>query len=448
MLRTLTEENNGIHVKCEKLTCDNLPTFAGITLSSVADIVQRNAADILSGEKIIVGDGTNKVKDSNIDATSDHINFPLDKGYWINSQPILYQDNTDSSKYKFEVHSGKLNDASNQLTITPGGVGFNIALNATNPAANRVYSLPDAGADADFVMSAGAQNVAGIKTFSDGITTNSITSVGENDDLTIDANGTGIVYVNSLVEGGIQFQSATNNSWTYLLKSSVDDTRLAMGIRQPSGARKPTISGISPDFATYHPIWLGALDSTTPTIMGNVESSVATALSAKLYVDGVTVSSGNILAGGDVVVKKATSTSGTITGTFTGNRTFTLPDTDGTIALTGGAAQIVANYTSDLTGFAIDGTAKQLFVFTGTTFSKLLAYVNIDSGTTFRFRVYDNSTATVILEGFLAGSGSNAIWTMDNVVNAPAGSVRPFYVDVTRTEGSGTGSIFAINIEA
>ena len=142
MLRTLTEENNGIHVKCEKLTCDNLPTFAGITLSSVADIVQRNAADILSAEKIIVGDGTNKVKDSNIDATSDNINLPLDKGYWINSQPIVYQDNADSSKYKIEVHKAKVNEE---------------------------------------------------------LQCNSIKSVGANDDITIDANGTGIMRFNTIV---------------------------------------------------------------------------------------------------------------------------------------------------------------------------------------------------------------------------------------------------------
>eukprot|EP01080_Neovahlkampfia_damariscottae_P012523 gene12523-6346_t len=77
-----------------------------------------------------------------------------------------------------------------------------------------------------------------------------------------------------------------------------------MGIRQPSGARKPTISGISPDFSTYHPIWLGALDSTTPTIIGNVESSVATTASAKLYVDGNSFTTGQIKSGSSIVVRE------------------------------------------------------------------------------------------------------------------------------------------------
>eukprot|EP01080_Neovahlkampfia_damariscottae_P005004 gene5004-8602_t len=62
--------------------------------------------------------------------------------------------------------------------------------------------------------------------------------------------------------------------------SATDDTRLAMGIRQPS------------DYGTYMPLWCGALDSTTPTIMGNVEASEATTVSAKLYVDGNSFTTG------------------------------------------------------------------------------------------------------------------------------------------------------------
>eukprot|EP01080_Neovahlkampfia_damariscottae_P004901 gene4901-8491_t len=62
--------------------------------------------------------------------------------------------------------------------------------------------------------------------------------------------------------------------------SAMDDTRLAMGIRQLS------------DFGTYLLLWCGALDSTTPTIMGNVEASKATTVSAKLYVDGNSFTTG------------------------------------------------------------------------------------------------------------------------------------------------------------
>lgn len=38
-------------------------------------------------------------------------------------------------------------------------------------AASRTYTMPDAGASADFVMTAGAQTIAGLKTFSTGIQT-------------------------------------------------------------------------------------------------------------------------------------------------------------------------------------------------------------------------------------------------------------------------------------
>jgi hypothetical protein len=49
-----------------------------------------------------------------------------------------------------------------------GSGGGNITLSYT-PAANRTYSLPDVGADAIFVLSEGAQTIAGVKSFSSNI---------------------------------------------------------------------------------------------------------------------------------------------------------------------------------------------------------------------------------------------------------------------------------------
>jgi len=61
---------------------------------------------------------------------------------------------------------------SNQIILQPSGpfsltatAPFTITLTATNPAANRTYTIPDAGAAANFVMSAGTQTIAGANTF-------------------------------------------------------------------------------------------------------------------------------------------------------------------------------------------------------------------------------------------------------------------------------------------
>jgi hypothetical protein len=55
--------------------------------------------------------------------------------------------------------------ASNQLNLRTGAAGSSISISAPTITANRVYSLPDVGGNADFIMSAGTQTIGGIKTF-------------------------------------------------------------------------------------------------------------------------------------------------------------------------------------------------------------------------------------------------------------------------------------------
>lgn len=61
---------------------------------------------------------------------------------------------------------------SSALTITPTtnqlilGTTNTTTISATAPSASRVYTIPDAGGNADFVLTAGAQTIGGAKTFS------------------------------------------------------------------------------------------------------------------------------------------------------------------------------------------------------------------------------------------------------------------------------------------
>jgi hypothetical protein len=58
----------------------------------------------------------------------------------------------------------RITPVTNQLVL---GTTNTTTINATAPAASRVYTLPDAGGAANFLLSAGAQTITGAKTFSD-----------------------------------------------------------------------------------------------------------------------------------------------------------------------------------------------------------------------------------------------------------------------------------------
>lgn len=59
-----------------------------------------------------------------------------------------------------------LTAASNQLVVQPSGSGNSFTLTAANPASNRIYTIPDVSSDTSFVMAAGNQTIAGTKTLS------------------------------------------------------------------------------------------------------------------------------------------------------------------------------------------------------------------------------------------------------------------------------------------
>lgn len=66
-----------------------------------------------------------------------------------------------------------LTNTTNQLTL---GTTNTVTVNSVAPAASRTYTIPDAGGAASFVMTAGAQTVAGVKTFSSALTCSATTN--------------------------------------------------------------------------------------------------------------------------------------------------------------------------------------------------------------------------------------------------------------------------------
>jgi hypothetical protein len=265
MLRRITEDANGITIKYNTIETDTLPTFAGVSMTSLDNIIRRPIGEELTGDKIIIGDETNIIKDSLVSVDGEgNINLPLDTGVFINSQPILFQDNADSSMYKVEVDKAiigtllntnninnvtaldnmviqgdgeikiktsklgagtkligksgnpaqiaicndnnenkrlvlgydsvndrgviavvdagvviknlelgatgsiiltdaelKLQKTVNPLVFQHAGTGFTTVINTTQPTDNRLYNFPDVSADADVILSQGAQTKTG-----------------------------------------------------------------------------------------------------------------------------------------------------------------------------------------------------------------------------------------------------------------------------------------------
>ncbi len=82
-----------------------------------------------------------------------------------------------------------INPTTNQLVL---GVTNTTTISATAPASSSVYTIPDVGTTANFILSAGNQTIAGVKTFSSGVlitaTSNHLVLSTATQTLTINAN--------------------------------------------------------------------------------------------------------------------------------------------------------------------------------------------------------------------------------------------------------------------
>jgi hypothetical protein len=63
----------------------------------------------------------------------------------------------------------RLQKAVNPLVFQQLGTGFSTVMTTTIPSADRIYNLPDVGANADFMFTQGAQTKTGVLTFTDQI---------------------------------------------------------------------------------------------------------------------------------------------------------------------------------------------------------------------------------------------------------------------------------------
>jgi hypothetical protein len=114
-----------------------------------------------------------------------------------------------------------LTSQSNQISFGPNN---QVTLNVNTPF-TRTYTLADAGANANFVMTEGNQTINGSKTFTSTVLTDGVTSRSTNTNLTLEGNGTGIVYVNDSlkVENDIITDSIKQKTTTITVTGTSND---------------------------------------------------------------------------------------------------------------------------------------------------------------------------------------------------------------------------------
>lgn len=128
----------------------------------------------------------------------------------------------------------KMTAATNQLGIFPsnGAVGFNI--NAAAPAATRIYTLPDAGAAANFIMSEGTSlftNTARIDVVNQRLTLGSTATHTQKTYMFAGAaSGSRVVIGESATESRGMISTNLTNSGTFGLDTDIGDTTRMIGL--------------------------------------------------------------------------------------------------------------------------------------------------------------------------------------------------------------------------
>jgi len=164
----MTEGNQSIN---------GVKTFIGtISFASVGATATSN--------QLVLGTGATITINAPTPAASRVYTFP-DVG--TNADVVLTAGAQSIGGLKSFTASVAITPVTNQLVI---GTGTTTTLDFNAPAADRVYSIPDVGANTSFVMSAGTQNISGAKTFSSAVTVTPTTNqliLGTGTTITINA---------------------------------------------------------------------------------------------------------------------------------------------------------------------------------------------------------------------------------------------------------------------
>ena len=120
-----------------------------------------NLDPIVNADGYSIGGGTTKRT-----FTLSGADYSLSFSAVASGQVVYYNGSNWINSATPTITSISLTSVSNQLTL---GGATTTTISATAPASSAVYTIPDVGTTANFVMTSGNQSIAGIKTFTDHI---------------------------------------------------------------------------------------------------------------------------------------------------------------------------------------------------------------------------------------------------------------------------------------
>jgi hypothetical protein len=180
------------HLSCKSLYVDSDVSFANVTIE---EDLQVNGTSDLSGDLIV--DGTSELTGNlTVDGTSDLSgNVTIDSDLLVSGNTSLGTLNVTGAvilQNTLRVDGvATFTPTTNQIVL---GTTNTTTINSSAPSASRVYTIPDAGGAASFVMTAGNQTVAGNKTFTG----------------TFDVTGATILESTLRVDGQASFRPSSN----------------------------------------------------------------------------------------------------------------------------------------------------------------------------------------------------------------------------------------------
>lgn len=307
----------------------------------------------------------------------------------------------------------------NQLIL---GTTNTATINASAPAASRVYTIPDAGQNASFVMDRGTQTLQGTYTFTQQTMTQNVGSTAAAWYL-IQSSATNPQLYN-------EFQS-TAQTWRVGL--NVDGLNLGSYVIQDFTATITraaiTTGGQLQLPATSNQLQFGATNTVTISSTAPTASRVYTIPDAGAAADFI-LSAGNQTVGGSKTF------SSTIVGSISGNAGTVTNGAYVNVANTFTLAQTISAASNQV---ILSSGVNQLTLNSGTS-AAARTYTVPDTGTTDTFAMLGGAQAFTALKTFNSGlaiaggaAANNTIWVASNILNIRGGTSG---TDIYNTSGN------------
>ena len=274
------------------------------------------------------------------------------------------------------------------------------------------------------------------------IKTNLITSIAANDNLTLDALGTGKIILSSLSNGGVRFQGSNLTNWANFSTNVTGSEGVITGVFDNSTDQRPSVGANNTAFTIWAPLWI---NQGSQTIMGDIaRASLASApfVDKRAIVEGKFYATSDIDCGGSIKLGINTGHFHSITNTgLPGiDYTHTLPNANGTISQLG---DVPACLFSSVAGISLNGIFARC---TSSSISKLEFSMLIDTGDTVEIRVTNTVTSAIVMTMTNAATTITPLIYRTTTITTPVNVDSQLHISFNKTSGGGASALYSATI--